>query len=67
MLAHQIEHDPRIDIARRLAGRHLEVVQIYLAHGVQVFAWFNLSGFVLEPNYMLQKNTVKVGALAIVS
>ena len=63
MFANEIQHDPRIDISRGLTRRHLEVVQIYLAHAVQVLPGLNFPGFVLEPNYIPQKKPVKVANL----
>src|SRR4030095_7283553 len=33
VLADQVEQHAPVDVARRLAGRHLYVIQIYLSHG----------------------------------
>src|SRR5262245_18341408 len=38
----EIEHYPAIDIARRLARRHLEIAEIYLAHFNAGRLWINL-------------------------
>ena len=42
MFAHQVEHDPAVDIARRPVGRHLEIVQVNLSHeGKRTLAFFD--------------------------
>src|SRR5262249_48245793 len=38
----EIEHYPAIDIARRLARRHLEIAETYLAHSTAGRLWINL-------------------------
>jgi hypothetical protein len=32
MIAYQIEHDPSVDVPRRLARRHLKIGQVDLSH-----------------------------------